>query len=166
MKYPKKLSCCSLQHRKDIPRRHFVTYFKLRSLEKSNPQNTLCLHFSIAFLSWPICHNLCMLAAKVKWAEQLTFLLQQSAKVSIPKHALIHNVEITTTQEIITCKFFFPFSEIFLGKGEVAATGQIAAICSNQDILGYLNVFCRQLHQLSVPIILNCYDQSYNQMIQ
>ena len=76
-----------------------------------------------------------MLAAKVKWAEQLTFLLQQSAKVSIPKHALIHNVEITTTQEIITCKFFFPFSEIFLGKGEVAATGQIAAICSNQDIL-------------------------------
>ena len=119
MKYPKKLSCCSLQHRKDIPRRHFVTYFKLRSLRKSNPQNTLCLHFSIAFLSWPICHNLCMLAAKVKWAEQLTFLLQQSAKVSIPKHALIHNVEITTTQEIITCKFFFHFLKYFWEKGKL-----------------------------------------------
>ena len=60
-----------------------------------------------------------MLAAKVKWAEQLTFLLQQSAKVSIPKHALIHNVEITTTQEIITCNFFFHFLKYFWEKGKL-----------------------------------------------
>ena len=42
---------------------------------------------------------------------------------------------------------------------------QIAAICSNQDILWNLNVFCTQLNQSAVPIILNCYAQSYIQMI-
>ena len=82
-----------------------MTYFKLRSLRKSNPQNSVFIFQSPSCLGQIVITYARLLQRK--WAKQLAFLLQQSAKVSFPKQALIHNVEITTTQEIITSKFLF-----------------------------------------------------------
>ena len=59
-----------------------------------------------------------------------------AAAICKGKQALIHNVEITTTQEIITCNFFFHFLKYYWEKGKLLQlVTQIAAICSNQDIL-------------------------------